>query len=237
MKKVFCFLGLLLFSKLCFFADAGNIVYLKTFAFDGLETVEIALSYENLSISQIYGEEIVVEISSNNLKRIPLVDFSEDQDGGFLRISSPQKKPVKGNYCTVYLYLPQDFNAKQLKFSAESGSITSQDLKAENSIYIKSTSGKIKLSGCTTEFFSALSLSGSLSLQKLNADFFDINTASGNIFIELDKNIRAKSKITSQSGKIQLYYKKNESPFADDSSELIISSITGRVETQAFDSD
>ena len=37
------------------------------------------------------------------------------------------------------------------------------------------------------------------------------------------------------SGKIQVYYKKNESPFTDDSPDLIVSSVSGNIETVPFD--
>ena len=72
-------------------------------------------------------------------------------------------------------------------------------------------------------------------MQNLSAGYFDMNNVSGNIFVELENSILAKSYITTVSGKIQVYYKKNESPFLDDSPDFIISSVSGKIETKPFD--
>ena len=102
-------------------------------------------------------------------------------------------------------------------------------------MYIKNISGRTDISACTTEYLNASSVSGSLTLQKISAGYFDINNVSGNTFIELENAFEAKSRVTSVSGKIQVYYKKNESPFLDDSPELFISTVSGKVETVPFD--
>ena len=233
--KRFFFISVFLVFSLPFFADSKNIVYNNSFDFKNIDSLEVSLSYENLKISQIYGDEIVVEIGSNNNKKIPLVLLEQDELSCTLKITSTVKKATLGNSCTVYLYLPQDFFANQITISLVSGNLQADILKAQNALYIKNISGRTDIAGCTTDYLNATAISGNLTIQKITAGYFDINNTSGNIFLELEKALEAKSRVAGISGKIQVYYKKNESPFSDDSSELLISTVSGKVETVPFD--
>ena len=226
---------ILLFFTIPLFADAKNIVYNKSFDYKEIETLEISLSYETLKISQIYGDEIVVEIGSNNIKNIPQVALEQEEDICILKITSPNKKIKLGNNCSVYVYIPQDFLAKDISISLISGNLQAEYLNAQNTINLKNISGRTDIAGCTTEYLCATAVSGNLTIQKIAAEYFDINNTSGNIFLELENSIKAKSRVTNVSGKIQVYYKKNESPFLDDSPELFISTVSGKVETVPFD--
>ena len=60
------------FLSLQAFADPKNIVYNEAFDFSAIENLDISLTYENLQISRIYGDEIVIEIGSNNTLTIAL---------------------------------------------------------------------------------------------------------------------------------------------------------------------
>ena len=84
-KKIFAIV-ITLFLASALFADAKNIVYNESFAFEGLDSIDITLSYENLKISQIYGDEIVIEIGSNNIKKIPEVSLVQDELSSSLKI-------------------------------------------------------------------------------------------------------------------------------------------------------
>ena len=237
MKKIFLILSLIFFTA-PFFADAKNIVYNKSFDFQSINELSISLTCENLKISRIYGEEIVVEIGSNNIKKIPEVVLEQaapEDDTCTLAITSVNKRSPLGFNCTVYVYLPQDFFADQISVSNMSGNIQADILATQNAIYISNMSGRTDIAAATTDYLCASSVSGNLTIQKITAGYFDINNTSGNIFLELEKALEAKSRVASVSGKIQVYYKKNESPFTDDSSELLISTVSGKVESVPFD--
>ena len=233
MKKSVLLVAALLFS-LPLFADSKNIVYNESFEFSQIDSLEILLSYENLKISQIYGDEIVVEIGSNNIKKIPEVTLEQDELYSTLKISTTAKKVLLGTNCTVYLYLPQDFLADQMSISLVSGNLQADILRSQNALFVNNISGRTDISESTTEYLKASSVSGNIKIQKLSASYFEMDSISGNIFIELEKAMEAKSRITSVSGKIQVYYKKNESPFSDDSPDFIISSVSGKTETIAY---
>ena len=237
MKKLFIVLSLLFFT-LPFFADAKNIVYNNSFDYKNINTLSISLTCENLKISRIYGDEIVVEIGSNNIKKIPEVVIEQpeqEEDFSTLKITSVNKRSPLGFNCTVYVYLPQDFYAQQISISNMSGNIQADILNTQDAIYISNMSGRTDIAASSCDYLSASSVSGNLTLQKISTGYFDIKNVSGNTFLELENTIEAKSRVTSVSGKIQVYYKKNESPFLDDSPELFISTVSGKVETVPFD--
>lgn len=228
-------LFLLLLFSFPLFGDSKNIVYNKSFEASKIDKIEISLTYENLKISTIYGDEVVIEIGSNNINKIPQVSMEEDGLCHILKIISPNKRAQPGNNASLYLYLPQDFLPKDIKINLVNASLMAQALQAENSIKISGASGRLDIAAASTDFLEISSVSGNLTLQKLSVSYAQINTVSANIFVELEKNFEALSSIKSISGKIQLYYKKNESPFSDDSPKLILSSVSGKVESVPFD--
>ena len=232
-KKIFAIV-ITLFLASALFADSKNIVYNESFAFEGLDSIDITLSYENLKISQIYGDEIVIEIGSNNIKKIPEVLLVQDELSSSLKIATKTKRATLGNDCTVYLYIPQDFLAQEIHISLVSGNLLADILKAQNALYIKNTSGRIDIAVVSTDFLNAGCVSGNITLQKVSAGYLDIKNTSGNIFVELEKPTQASSKVATISGKIQIYYKKNESPFSDDSPDFIISTVSGKIETVPY---
>ena len=232
-KRLFAFLTVLLLTR-ALFADSRNIVYNESFTFNEIDIFDISLSYENLKISQIYGDEIVIEIGSNNIQKIPLVSLEQDDLACSLKITTKTKRTDPGNDCTVYLYIPQDFFAGEINISMVSGNLQADILKAKNALNIKNTSGRIDIATVTTDFLNTGCISGNIKLQKVSAAYFNIKNTSGNIFVELEKPVEASSRITTISGKIQVYYKKNESPFMDDSPDFIISTVSGKIETVAY---
>lgn len=225
MKKLFLFLCTFLLS-LPLFADPKNIVYNKAFSFLALENLDISLTYENLQISRIYGEEIVIEIGSNNIKKIPQVTVQDET----LRIISNEQKTSRGNKCNVYVYFPQDFDASEIKLHNVSGSITADILQAQNAVLISNISGRTDIASCQTELYKATSVSGNITLQKIAVDFFDFSSTSGTVFAELEQTPLASSGITNISGKSQLYVPK------DSNLTYKTFSISGKITNNSIDS-
>ena len=181
MKKLFSVLLILFFgAAVSLFADPKNIVYSQSFDYSQIDRMQISLVWENLIISQIYGDEISVEIGCNDLKKIPQV-LCQDGDGVFT-IESREKKSRAGLRCTVYLYLPQDLHAMSITINNVSGNIQADILRAQNSIMINNVSGRTDIASCTTELYNVITVSGNATLQKINAEYFSFNATSGNIF-------------------------------------------------------
>ena len=227
LKKTFCtLLIILLGSMFSLFADPKNIVYSQAFDFSQIDNLDISLVWENLVISQIYGDEISVEIGCNDLKKIPQVLCSD----GVFTIETKEKKVRSGIRCTVYLYLPQDLNALSIKINCVSGNIQADTLHSQNSIMINNVSGRTDIASCTTELYSLNTVSGNATLQKISAEYFDFKSTSANIFAELEQPPLASSEITTVSGKSQLYIPKG----AD--LKLTTSSISGSISISATSS-
>ena len=249
MKKLFksCF-GALLFTVCIFhslFADSKNIVYSNTFDFSTIDSLNISLTYENLKVSRIYGDEIIVEIGSNNIKKIPDVIIQEET----LIIQSKEQKVVRGNKCTVYIYLPQDFNAQSIELHNVSGNISADILQAQNAVLISNVSGRTDINTCKTELFTVTSVSGNNTLQKITADYFELSATSGHIFAELEQAPLASSMISNISGKTQLYYPKDSNleiiafsiagtnyhkSIGTDGPQLSITSVSGKIEVVEY---
>jgi len=206
-KKKTAFIFSLIFF-LCggkLFAAEKNLVYNQSFDMKVIEALDISLNYEELKIYKIYGNEISIEICSNNSKIIPSIFCRESN----FKIISNEKKDLPGNTCCIYLYLPQDFNPSSIKISAQNSIIYAQELKALSSITIKNIDGRTDIDSCKVEYLNLESQTGNQRLQKLSADYFELKNGSGSIFVEMNNPPLAKSTISSQSGKIQVYLPKS----------------------------
>ena len=212
-KKVFltAFAGLLFFCSSPLFADSKNLVYSQVFGIEDITELKISLDYEELHISQIYGDEISIEIGCNNLNRVPVVELED----GVLSVQSPGvHKTAKsfraetGTVCTVYVYLPQDFLPESVEITMLGANLMAEVLRATTSILISSNSGRIDLMSCITESLTVKNVSGNTTLQKIKADYFDLRSTSGLLFAELAQAPLARSYIQNQTGKVQLYYPK-----------------------------
>lgn len=250
MKKLFSVLLILFFgAAVSLFADPKNIVYSQSFDYSQIDRMQISLVWENLIISQIYGDEISVEIGCNDLKKIPQVLC---QDDGVFTIESREKKSRAGLRCIVYLYLPQDLHAMSITINNVSGNIHADTLRAQNSIMINNVSGRTDIASCTTELYNVITVSGNATLQKINAEYFDISSTSGNLFAELEHAPLASSGITNISGKSQLYIPKgaalslstfsisgsitnNTTPQTNSAApQITISSVSGKIEVKEY---
>lgn len=223
MKKVLLLLTVLFSAATLSFADAKNIVYKESFSFAQIENLKISLTYEDLQISQIYGDEIVVEIGSNNRNKTPEVFVDDD----ILKIQTKEQKVRRGERCNVYVYLPQDFFAKSIELNNTSGNITVDILKAENAILVNNVSGRTDIGNCQTELFTSTNVSGNSTLQKIVAEYFQLSSTSGNLFAQLEQAPEATSQLTNISGKTQLYYPK------DSNFEIVAFTITGNIKTDS----
>ncbi len=249
MKKLFSVLFILfLGASFSLFADPKNIVYSQVFDYSQIDSLNISLTWENLIISQIYGDEISVEIGCNDIKKIPQVLCQDDN----LIIQSKETKSRSGLRCTVYLYLPQDLNAMSITINNVSGNIQADILRAQNAVAIGNVSGRTDIGSCNTEFYTLTTVSGNATLQKITAEYFDFSSTSGNLFAELEHDPLASSGITNISGKSQLYIPKdadlylstfsisgsitnNTKPQTNpDAPQITISSVSGKIEVKEY---
>ena len=201
-----------LFCSLPLFAENINLLYSQAFAIADLSALDISLDYEELHISQIYGDEISIEIESNNINRVPRVEVQER----VLTIKAPKARQTtkalrmeKGNVCRVFVYIPQDFMPDTINISMTAANFMAEVLRSKVSITVSSTTGRIDILSCQTESLTLHNTKGNSTLQKIKVDYFDLRSSSGLIFAELDQAPLARSFIQNQTGKVQLYYPKD----------------------------
>lgn len=234
MKKTFSLI--LVFNIFLFlFAVEPNLILSKSFS--NITDFNFDLGHENLTIENIYGDEILVELYSNNNKKLPKVYENE----GILILKTKQTKLYPSDYCNIKIYIPyefvfenvniqtnsgniilQDLSSEELSIKSISGKIKSQELKISSYINLYSISGQIDINTVTTETISVQSASGFIYISSIIADYFDTTTDSGIIEISLASQPKASSRIHSKTGEVHLSFQNKSFGF-----DLIASSTNG----------
>ena len=160
---------------------AENIVSKDFYPAENIKTISIELSYENLVIKSTNGSDILVEIASNNSKKIPEI-FLEANN--FIIKSRKNQKWNTGNICTVYVYLPNDFFPKTTNIKVASGEIYIDNLETDE-LKVSSASGDIKIifSNVTNEI-ELSAASGKIEFNTGKTRKFSATTSSGDIFVQ-----------------------------------------------------
>lgn len=179
-------LSKIIISSLCFLTSymmmpAENIVSKDFYPAENIKTISIELSYENLEIKTTNGSDILVEIASNNSKKIPEI-FLEANN--FIIKSRKNQKWNTGNICTVYVYLPNDFFSKTTNIKVASGEIYIDNLETDE-LKVSSASGDIKIifSNVTNEI-ELSAASGKIEFNTGKTRKFSATTSSGDIFVQ-----------------------------------------------------
>ena len=197
MKKI---LILTLLSAFCAQLFAGtNILSKDYYPANELTSIDCTLSFEDVTIDSIYGDEFVVEVSSNNRKLTP--DFSFEN--GKLTVRSNKKHYFWGDTCHVYIAIPEsatpntievstasgdidarDFKVETINLIAASGDIVVKNVDSEKEFFLKTASGDISAKNINSVVFSAKSASGDVKIMDSKADEFYSTSSSGNNILE-----------------------------------------------------
>lgn len=202
MKKKVFFLILLISSFYISAQDLNpdSLVYKEDFSVSDIKTLKFNLTFENLITDVFYGDEITVEIYSNNLIKTPVVSVA----GTSLSISSTKQKNTPGDLCTVVVYIPKKHTFESVSISNNKGSINLESINVFDYIKISTTSGNIKLSNSNTSYLNAKTQSGNIKLNSQVLDYFETSTQSGEISINLLDSPYGKSFAKTESGNITL---------------------------------
>lgn len=214
----------ILFANLLFcslgFTDSKPVAFRNGWNTAEIKGIRADLSSEELDISSIYGDKIIVEIATRNPQKIPTVALKE----GILTVTSQKKQNfLLGQEPEVKIFIPHDFTLEECSIKSASGdvdienfsskklfvSVASSSLDIENATIAedfcaKSASGKIDVEKIKSPQIKINSASGELSAEEILADTFDISTTSGKISVFLLKEPKNASKISSLSGQIEL---------------------------------
>lgn len=206
-KILFTFLFFAILNSFTLFSQdlsASNFISTQSFEKTGIEKFNINLSYENIEFSEIYSDEISIDIYSNNDKLLPTVNKNNDT----LEINSKMKLSTPGDYCKIVVYLPKKFslnnlyvnigNSKNTKLLCineftipnipiKNININSQntDIKGNNfnsDIKINTVDGNILLTNITSKQLYIISKNGKINIDNYKGEY---------IFLKTDNNINA----------------------------------------------
>jgi len=206
-----------LFLSFFLFGLEPNLI--SSQAFKNIQNLQLNLYSENISISNFYGDEVLVELYSNNKKILP--ELQNDDATIFIKSDINNSSPA--DYCNVKIYIPEDktfetvsvicesgnifieqINSEEMILKTKSGTIKAQEISTPSEIIVSSTSGTIDISKIETETMSASSITGSIYISSCTAEYFDAATDSGFIDITLQRPQKACSYLKSVSGDIQI---------------------------------
>jgi len=215
MKKTSAILFCLLFPFMIFSQESSdfeqseqqNIVSKQDFKVAEITSLKIDCNGEDIKFYIFYGDEITVEVSSNNLKFQPAVEIQNT----ILTITD-KYTPRKGDSGSVSIFLPYDFVASDYYISTKSGKISVQGLNATQSIVLRSVDGKIQGRDISSDYLEVSSKNGQVKFVNTKCSYFDVRTVSAPITLSLLFAPLAKSVCDSKNGKIEFELPQSE-PF------------------------
>lgn len=209
MKKVI--LAVLLGFFLIFSAKSQNQKNLVSSVFfdtNEIQNIEISLESENCFIKSKKTPDILIELYGNNSKKLPLIN----QNLQNLEIKNNGSGLLKGENCSVFIWVPEDFFAQEYKISSQDGTVSLENIFSEESVLIAGNQKSIKVKNLHCEYFylENSAENSQINLEKLNCNYFDINANDGKITVNLEKSPEASSKISAKNAPITLFISKNQ---------------------------
>lgn len=184
---------LLLFTFTSLFAANKNLIFKESYT--DIKNLNFQLRSENVTIKEIYGDEISVEVYSNNKHLMPEINNTKAN----LVIKSNNKSFRFGEYCNLEICIPQDYKFNAVAIKHTSGDLNIENMIAEN-ISIYGTSGSLHADTISANYKLDLqSTSGSTKIKKASSDELEIISTSGSIQIEKINTIESKISVTSGS--------------------------------------
>ena len=227
MKKTFSILTLfLLFFHSLFSQSLSNLISTNAIDTSTIKNIDIDLTYESISFSPIYGDEIVVDLYANNNLMLPVIDIDEGRGLLTIKTSTKGYNATVGDICKIAVYIPRDVFFDNINITLVSSTFTIDEVKAKDisiidrgnkegridiinsnfsSLSILSNSSVLNLEKVKAEYIKCFTKDSNIALKNISSDYFDINTKTGFISVSLSTIPLATSNITTISGNIELF--------------------------------
>ncbi len=192
-----CFLVFAVFAE-------KNLIKRELINSENMQSINLMLSFETVEIQEyLSSDDVTIEIYSNNKEFIPAIKFAD---------SVLAMKSVPINFwnlkihisCKVIIYIPSgkkldkvhvglssgslkmsNINVNKIKLTSTSGSISTQNISAQDFVLIESTSGSIKCDELKAKnSVKAHSSSGSINIGSVESDTIVCESTSGSIKID-----------------------------------------------------
>jgi DUF4097 and DUF4098 domain-containing protein YvlB len=198
MRSVYCCLLLSIVVMTVFSVTVIASERIKTFTFEGINSVNIQTVSGNIRICSGNESELVVELK-NDLEKPEMLSPEVKEDNGELSIEEHFRgNNVRGEiFWTVYV--PPLAILKTIKCHSASGDMQFERIKVDF-IKTESASGNVAVDSFHAREFEFSTASGSISVKDCGVDFIDANSASGDI--SFNSVIAKELKLSVASGSI-----------------------------------
>ena len=191
---LFCFLTFFCFSQ------EKNIILRETYPTQNISNIKIDLYSENLSISCYNGEDILIEVSSNNKNLKPEISIFNEQ----FNISKTQSIFNKGDNCTVFVYIPFNHEILNYYINTRFGSLSTENLTATDKIQISCECFPFYNSNLTCNYFSFTTSENIIHINQLSCSYFDIQMTAGSLEVSLKNAPLASSYCHIKNGDLKI---------------------------------
>ena len=188
-------------------AAQNNLVLRESYDIDKIQTIELSLKYEDIKIESIQGQNVILEIDSNNSKLLPEIQLSDKK----LLIKQESWDFSRGDRCLLAIYLPANQEINSLKIKNLYGNISLKNINSQNSVEIQSDNSQIEIKALTSDYF-ALEVGNCppVKLNNLSVNYFNISGTHADFDLNLLHAPLAQSFIHSKFGKINLSIPKSD---------------------------
>ena len=130
-------------------AAQNNLVFRESYDIDKIQTIELSLKYEDIKIESIQGQNVILEIDSNNSKLLPEIQLSDKK----LLVKQESWDFSRGDRCLLAIYLPASQEINSLKIKNLYGNISLKNINSQNSVEIQSDNSQIEIKALTSDYF------------------------------------------------------------------------------------
>lgn len=205
MKKIFLLLFYCFFYNFCF-SQQDNLIYSETFLTSNIQTIKINVAKQNITIKKYNGEDVLVEMDSNNLCFKSIVIIKDNE----LIIKENDYIPSQVDYCDIYIYIPFDFVPNSIYTKTSYGNIKIEDISIKEELSIFTDISNINLYKIKVDYLTISSYNKKIECKELKCNSFNITNHLGNIELSLLELPSYSSKIATNTGSIIIWKKNNQ---------------------------
>lgn len=201
MKKIFSTLFILFFSFSLFANNDFSVIYSESFDCQSVHDIEANLLFENITVKKYTGEEILIELESNNSLLKPNISINSNK---ILKIQNKRDRKSDADYCNIIIYLPVNFQSTDLIIKTESGNISLTKIRVLEDIELVSFSGDINIDSVSCDYHHCVSNKGNILSNMVSCSYFFLDNTDGKIEVVFSKDPTENCKITNKNSDIIL---------------------------------
>lgn len=204
MKKIYSLL-FAFFLIFPLFSQNETLIYSEDFDGINITFFSASLSNETINIVKYTGENVLIEIDSNNLNYKPQINLMNQT----LEITSSLYKPSSVDYCNINVYFPVNFRTEQIEIKTINGEILLKNTTVLQDITLSTDSGKITVNKIKTENLQVTSFSSTIECSNINCETFLLSSKKGDISLSITEDPVATSQIVTEEGSIVFEFPKD----------------------------